>query len=122
MKMSRSVLVRWVVLNEICDDYENVDQIIFPDVAECFARGGLTIERAEVVDALATLVADGFAKAYLLSCWEPHSTELLVMPPLDVVEEYFETYFYITKEGMKAKEDMDARWDSEATNWLWERR
>ena len=50
------------------DDYENVDQIILPTVAKLAASEyGLTIERPEVVSALAGLVADGLAKAYLLS-------------------------------------------------------
>jgi hypothetical protein len=31
--MTRSEFVRLLVLNSICDDFENVDQIILPDVA-----------------------------------------------------------------------------------------
>jgi hypothetical protein len=57
------------------------------------------IERSEIVDALAELIQDGLAKAYLLSPFEPFSTELEVMPPLDVIEQDFETYFYVTKKG-----------------------
>lgn len=49
--------------------------------------------------AVSELVLDGLAKAYLLSSTEPFSTELQGMPPVDVVEEYFKTYFYITKKG-----------------------
>jgi hypothetical protein len=51
--MNRAELVRLMVLNEICDDYENVDQIIFPQVARQAAKCGLAIERPEIVDALA---------------------------------------------------------------------
>lgn len=97
--MDRSGLVRLMVLNEICDDYENVDQIIFPQVAKQAAKCGLTIERSEIVDALAKLIQDGLAKAYLLSPFEPFSTELEGMPPLDVIEQDFETYFYVTEKG-----------------------
>ena len=88
------------VLENICDDYENVDQIILPSVARDGARCGLTIERSEVVDALAKLIAQGLAKAYLLSSREPFSVELAGMPPVDVVEEDFRTYFLATRKGI----------------------
>ncbi len=100
--MIRSELVRRLVLNSICDDFENVDQVILREVAEAGAKCGLTIERSEVVQALAGLIADGLAKAYILSGSgdDPFSGELKGMPPMDAVEEDFKTYFYITKQGM----------------------
>ena len=110
--MTRSEFVRLLVLNSICDDFENVDQIILPDVAKTGAKCGLTIERAEVVDALASLIADGLAKAYILPGPErsPFSGELPGMPPMDEVEENFKTYFYITKKGMDLHLADDNRW------------
>ena len=100
--MDRSELVRLMVLNEICDDFENVDQMILPGIARAAAKSGLAIERSEIVDALAGLVKDGLAKAYILTppCGDPFSREFQGMPPLDVVEEDFETYFYATKQGL----------------------
>lgn len=98
--MDRTELVRRLALNAICDDYENVDQVIFREVAETGSKCGLTIGRQEVVDTLAGLVEDGMAKAYALSSREPYCTELPGMPPLDSIEEDFKTYFYITKHGM----------------------
>jgi hypothetical protein len=98
--VERSELVRRLILNAICDDYENVDQAILRDVAHDGSECGLTIERPEVVDALRGLIDDGLAKAYLLSRAEPFSGELSGMPPLGVAEEDFQTYFYITKKGM----------------------
>jgi hypothetical protein len=95
--MLRSEFVRRLVLNAICDDYENVDQVILDDVRGEGARCGLTIERSEIVGALASLTADGLAKAYLLS---ESDTELQGMPPMDIIEEDFKTYFNITKKGM----------------------
>jgi hypothetical protein len=89
-----------MVLNSISNDYENVDQTILRDVRKDCAKLGLAVERPEIVDALAGLVKDGLAKAYILSGWEPFSQELTGMPPLDLVEEDFKTYFYITKKGM----------------------
>jgi len=99
--MDRRELARWLVLREISDDYENVDQVILPNVAKDASKCGLVIERSEIVDALAGLIEDGLAKAYLLSTREPFSKELQVIPPLDVIEENFETYFYVTKKGVE---------------------
>jgi hypothetical protein len=98
--MTRCELVQRLVLNTICDDYENVDQVILRSVAKAGAELGLTIERSEIVNALAELISRGLAKAYALSSSEPFSTEIRGMPPLDVIEDTFTTYFYIAKEGM----------------------
>jgi len=76
-----------------------VDQTILLDVTKLAAKLGFTVGRSEIVHALAKLIEDGLAKAYILSSTEP-SRELEGMPPLDVVEEDFKTYFYITKKGM----------------------
>jgi hypothetical protein len=99
--LSRSEFVRRLVLNCITDDFENVDQVILRHVAED-AECGLTVERPDVVAALGSLMEDGLAKAYILSgdSRDPFSGELPGMPPMDVVEEYFKTYFYITKKGL----------------------
>jgi hypothetical protein len=97
--MNRGELVRLLVLNAISDDYENVDQVILRYVVEQLAKLGMAIERSEIVIALGGLIQDGLAKAYLLSGTEPYSTEFRGMPPLDVVEENFKTYFNITKKG-----------------------
>ncbi|MDP8980206.1 MAG: hypothetical protein M3O35_06410 [Acidobacteriota bacterium] len=94
--MKRSEFVRRIVLDHIANDYENVDQTILGEVADFGARCGLVIERPEVVEALAGLIETGLAKAYLLS---NTATELPGMPAIDVVEEDFETYFYVTKAG-----------------------
>ena len=100
--MTRAEFVQRLVLNAICDDFENVDQVILRGVAEVGAICGLTIHRPEVVAALWALVEAGMAKAYELSASvrDPFSGELKGMPPLDSVEEDFRTYFYITKKGM----------------------
>jgi len=109
--MVRSEFVRRLVLNAICDDFENVDQVILRQVAEYGAKCGLTVDRAEVVEALAGLVRDGLARAYLLSgaIRDPFSGELEDMPSLETIEENFETYFYVTKAGMDLHRS-DATW------------
>jgi hypothetical protein len=120
--MIRSEFVRRLVLNWISDDFESVDQVILRHVAGTGAKCGLTIERPEVVDALAGLIEDGFAKAYLLSSREPHTTELQGMPAMDVIEDVFKTYFYITKKGMDFHLADDTWWplddeDNLRTDW-----
>jgi|SRR5271157_1791221 len=120
--MDRREIVLRLVLNAICDDYENVDQVILREVAEYGSKCGLTIDRSEIVDALAKLIEDGLAKAYDLSVREPFSTELQGMPAIDLVEEDFKTYFYITKKGLDLKLADDRWWpfDDEGSlrpNW-----
>jgi len=99
--MIRGDFVRRWVLTSISDDFENVDQVILREVAETGAKCGLTIDRSEVVQALADLIEDGLAKAYILrgTGSNPFSGELKAMPSLELVEEDFKTYFYITKKG-----------------------
>ncbi len=101
--MIPSEFVRRLVLNSICDDFENVDQTILREVADAGANYGWTIERSEVVNALRSLVEEGLAKAYILtgSDRNPFSGELDELPPMDEVEENFKTYFYITEKGME---------------------
>lgn len=100
--MTRSELIRRMVLNAMCDDFENIDQIILPVVARDCAKLGFSVERAEIVQTVSELVKEGLAKAYDLSGnkRDPFSGELPGMPPVDIVEEYFKTYFYPKKKGM----------------------
>ncbi len=106
--MNRDELIRKMVLSEISDDYENVDQIVFPVVARECAKLGLVVERSDVVGALAELIEQGLAKVYLLSTTP--AKELESMPSLEVIEEDFETYFYITKKGMDYHLSDDTWW------------
>jgi len=103
-------------LNAMCDDYENIDQIILPEVARDCAKLGFSVERSEIVKALSELLRDGLAKGYLLSATEPFSTELQGMPPVDVVEEEFKTYFYPTKKGMDLHLSDDKWWPFDDEN------
>jgi hypothetical protein len=103
--MDRRELVRKLVLNTICDGFENLDQIILPMVAkDCGDLGIAAPERPEVETSLASLVEEGLAKAYdlrnLRDGRDPFSGELPGMPSLDFIEEDFRTYFYITQKGM----------------------
>ena len=108
--MIRRELIRLLVLREICDDYENVDQIILPSIAREGAPHGFTIERSEVVEALRGLVSDGLAKAYILSSRLPHVTELDGMPEIGEVEENFTTYFWATQKGLDFHRADDTWW------------
>jgi hypothetical protein len=59
----------------MCDEFENVDQLIFSDVAGVAAQCGLTLERSEVVESLRALVEKRLAKAY--KPFRSHSRSLL---------------------------------------------
>ena len=107
--MDTNELLRLMVLNEISDDYENVDQIIFPNVARQCAKLGLVIQRPQIVQALSELVNDDFAKAYLLSAKEP-IRELKRMPALRRIEKSFRTYFYATRKGLDLHVHDDPSW------------
>jgi hypothetical protein len=70
-------------LSSICDDFENVDQMILGDVTSHGSKFGLMIERSDIVEALKGLIEDGLAKAYLLSVTmgrDPFAGELPGMP------------------------------------------
>lgn len=110
--MDRARLVRSLVLDSTADDYENVDQVILRDVSKMCARFGFTVERSEVVDALAGLIRDGLAKAYRLSPFED-GTELDGMPDISVAEKSFRIYFYITPKGREVHEADDFYWPSD---------
>ncbi len=106
--MERNELIRWIVLSEICDDYENVDQIILPHVARDCVKLGFVVERSHIFNALEELIEGGLAKAYLLSGTKP-AEELRGMPSLDV-EEHFKTYFYATSKGKELPLSDESWW------------
>jgi len=97
--MNRSELIQRMVLNEMCDDYENIDQIILPNVAKDCAKLGITVERPEIVKALSELIEAGLAKAYLLSSREPFCTEIQGTPPFDAVEVNFRNLLLPNEKG-----------------------
>lgn len=105
--MERSELLRRLVLNSMCDDFENIDQRILPSVRRDGAMLGLTISRSDVVETLTELINDGMAKAYLL---DGSRKELPGMPPVDAIEKDFTTYFYPTKKGMDLHLSDDTWW------------
>lgn len=122
--MKRAEVVQGLILNSMCDDFENVDQVILRSVAEEGRRCGLAITRQEVVEGLRMLVEHGFAKAYDLSVRgaSPFSGELQGMPDPEIIDSD-STYFYITKSGMDLHR-ANAQWwpfdDEEALrpDWL----
>jgi hypothetical protein len=111
--MDRRELIRRLALREICDDYENADQIILPSIARALAPHGFTIERIEVVKAIADLVADGLARGFILSSFPPHETMLEGMPDIDVIEEDYRTYFLATSKGRQVHAADDLWWPFE---------
>ena len=88
-----------MVLNAMCDDFENVDQIILPKVARDCTKLGLSVDRSEIVKSLSELVSDGLAKAYLLSGQIRSLENFRACRRSMSWRRDFKTYFYITKKG-----------------------
>lgn len=91
----RNEIVDNLVLDELSDDYENLDQILrslsrLPIVAD------LTISSEEVKIALLRLVESGYAKAYLLRALPPSAEEINAPLSPGEIERY---YFLQTNEG-----------------------
>jgi len=97
--VNRGELVRRMVLNTMCDDYENIDQIVLPTVARDCAKLGIIVERPEIVSTVSRLLEDGLIKAYDLQAGD----ELDGMPSVDLIEfeNTLRTYFYVTGEGLE---------------------
>ena len=108
--MERAELIERLVLNEICDDYENIDQIIFPAVSEVSPRFGITVNRSDIVDALSCLIAKGLVNGYILSGRPPFAAKIEGMPDVSQIEENFRTYFTCTDEGMNLHLSDDSWW------------
>ncbi|MBI4892530.1 MAG: hypothetical protein HY821_18035 [Acidobacteria bacterium] len=112
--MKREDFIRRLVLDKICDDYENIDQTILRDVASDAAEFGLAVERSDVVRALTDLIGEGLVKAYLLSRHAPYVTEMTGMPAVERAEEEFGTYFLATQQGIDLQLSDDSWWPSSA--------
>jgi hypothetical protein len=105
---TRSELVRRLVLNEICDDYENLAVSIEMPVKEWGGRCGLFVEKEEIVQALKELVELGWAKAYRFVRSSGPPEEIDRFPTIEDMEDPYGAWFYRTAEGLKAQL---AEWD-----------
>jgi hypothetical protein len=122
--MTRTEFIQRLVLDAICDDFENIDQVILKDVSSTGAKCGLTILRPEIAQGLRALVGAGLAKAYdLRSVRDPFACELQEMPSLDVPEEPFRIYFHATRKGLELHASDDSWWPLDddgalRSNWI----
>jgi hypothetical protein len=94
--MTRNDFIRRFVLNEICDDYENLD-VLQSVIANESSRCGLEISRDEIVQGIAELIEAGLAKAYKLTPTRRPAEEIPGVPPLDQIDNY---YFWATPRGL----------------------
>jgi hypothetical protein len=107
--MNRDELIRMFVLDEIMDDYEELDHIterIAPSGAQC----GVVIRKQDVVQALISLTENGFAKAYSLG---NNSKEIEGVPTLDEIQDpdqYKRCYFWVTDNGREEHSRQDSLW------------
>jgi hypothetical protein len=103
--MTRKAFVQRFILNEICDDYENLD-MVNKWITKNAARIGLAIQPAEIIEGLSELIALGLAKAYRFREGARKPDEIPQMPPLNEIENY---YFWATPRGKKLQTS-DTSW------------
>ena len=94
--MTRAELIRTIVLNSFCDDYEDIVQIT-KNTDELGPKCGLTISRDDIILALRELIELGYAKAWDLTRWA--ATEHEVMPPREKITP-LDPRFVRTEEGL----------------------
>ncbi len=98
---SRRELVERLVLDSICDDYENLSVSIKPDLDRYARDCGLEISEPEIVTALNSLVELGWAKAYRLGGKD--AVEFDRMPTIDEMRDPDGAWFYVTGVGLKVE-------------------
>ena len=105
----RAELIRMFVLDEIMDDYEELDHIT-ERIAPLGRQCGVLIQRQDVAQALISLTENGFAKAYSLG---RNSREIEGVPPLDTIQDsdqYTRCYFLVTDSGREEHRRQDSLW------------
>lgn len=95
-EMTRKEIIRRFVLNEICDDYENLE-MIDKWVMQKSARAGLTVQDTEIIEALTDLIQSGLARTYRFR--PPYKSQPDQIPGMPRLEEISEYYFWATPEG-----------------------
>jgi hypothetical protein len=100
---TRAELLRFLALNVIADDYENLTISIAGPIVEIGAKCGLSFEKLEIVKALTELVEGGLAKVYRLhgDGRRDWAVEMLGMPSLEEMEDFNGAWFYITDAGLE---------------------
>lgn len=91
--MNRPELLRRFVLNEVADDYENLEKI-YSEVSSLGSRCGLSLPRGEIKQALVDLIEARLVKAYRLTT---NSVEEFDGVP--EAERMDDSYFWITPRG-----------------------
>jgi hypothetical protein len=94
--MTRIEFVRRLVLNEICDDYEDLEMVnkwVFKTSARC----GLTVTQSDVIKSLIVLIESGMAKAYRFEPMAKGPNEVNGPLQLDEIQKF---YFWATQQGI----------------------
>lgn len=87
------------VLDELCDDYEEIG-LITENVTRAGAKCGAHLDRDDVLRALAELIESGLAKAWRLDSTGQAPVGIQGMPSMVEIEDS-DCYFLITENGME---------------------
>jgi hypothetical protein len=101
------------VLNAICDDYEDMEQIS-KDVFDLGARCGLTIQVSDIIEGLESLIEAGLAKAFLFD--QPPPSQEIDGVPTSYGSDYL--YFFITPKGRELHQEDYSPWPFDEENEL----
>ena len=116
--MTRGELLRLLILEDVCDDYEEIEHIT-GSVTVLAQKCGINVTRDEIVQELMNPIDAALVKAYRLFSSRRPAEAFDGRPPLTELEEsggY--TYFLITENGMKVHLANDHRWRFDQTNLL----
>jgi hypothetical protein len=108
--MTRAELIRMFVVDSMCDDYEDIQQITKWTV-EWGSKCGLTISHEDIIRALRELIEMGYAKAWDLTQpkREPPK-EYQGMPTRDQIRGMDPHFISQTEEGVKSFEQLPTEW------------
>jgi hypothetical protein len=113
--MTRLELIRRLVLNEICDDYEDIFQIE-KQLGQGLQDVSFSISQEEVIRALAELIELEWARAWDLSSNNPEVLPYDGMPPTTEIVPW-RTYFWATPTGIaiNVADDSWSPWNDEGS-------
>jgi hypothetical protein len=105
--MTRTDLLRILILNDVADDYENLEHVT-AEVARVAAINRLRIDREEVCIELSNLIAYGLIGAYRLSA--SSINEVAAVTAAASLGDY---YYWQTPKGRAAHQNVEWPFDDE---------
>lgn len=97
-------IVKECVIRAVSDDYEEFQRVL-TDVTAWAAERGIVVDRGGVLSALEDAIAEGYARAYVLSGTAPYST-----PVQYSAARLGDLWFYVTPQGKQLARELQEEW------------